>query len=343
MKFKLFHILLCAGLFLEGLAGFVSPAVAVPPPPPMVAVILPRDNARFQEIHAVFLQNFEKVTTIVGKPRLYVQSPNPDVMSLRNSIRKATALGADLIVVYGTRAATAAKQEDFTEPLIFADVFDPVAMGLVPSLNRGGVLVTGVVGHAPVQTLFKTLQETIGSKQLAIPVEPRNAAGQKQVEALRKAACRRGGPADEGGKAGKAGEFCSLEIVATEMQSANDVIKAFGKLTVKPDAIFLPDMLPTDAHVAGILSYAAQNNLPVVSQLTGTADRGAFLTLESDPEEQGVMLAEIASRMIDGDLPEDVPPKVPHRVSLTVNLTVARQLGIQVPFAVLTQTDRAIR
>lgn len=342
MKFRLLSLLLTTGILLAeiGLATFVA---AAPPPPPMVAIILPRDNARFQTIHENFLKNFQKVTTVAGKPRIYIQSPNPDSMSLRNSIRKATALGADLIVVYGTRAATAAKQEDFTEPLIFADVFDPVAMGLVPSLSRGGTLVTGVLGNAPTQTLFKALQETVGTSHLGIPVEPKNPAGKKQLEVLSKLACRRGGSTDDRSKLNSNGDFCWLEVIPTEMRSPADMPRAFKTVAGKIDAIYLGDLIPTDAHMDEIIAYAAQNDLPVISQVYGTAEKGAFMTLESDPVEQGELLADIAALMIEGDLPEDVPPMIPRRVSLTINLAVAKQLGIQVPFAVLSQTTRVIR
>jgi putative ABC transport system substrate-binding protein len=294
-------------------------------------------------MHAAFLKRFEKITTVAGKPRLYVQSPNPDLMSLRNSVRKATALGADLIVVYGTLAATAAKQEYFTEPLIFADVFDPVAMGLVPAMNRGGNLVTGVYGQAPVQTLLKALQETVGVSHLAVPIEIRNPAGKLQIEALRKAACQRGDASHDKSRLAQGGELCWLEIVPTDMRSPASMVTALKAATGKFDSIYLGDFLPTDQHVAELLQYAATVGLPVISQLPGMVDQGALMGLESDSEEQGELLGEIADLMIEGELPEDVPPRIPRRVSLVINLAVAKQLGIQVPFPVLTRTTRIIR
>lgn len=341
VRFIIFTALLVVSL-AAGMICHAPVAQAAPPPPPLVAVILPRDNARFQLIHAAFLERFNTITTISGKPRLYVQSPNSDLMSLRNSIRKANALGADLVVVYGTRAAMAAKQEDFTEPLIFADVFEPVAMGLVPSLSRGSDLITGVSGHAPVQTLFKVLQETVGTSHLGVPVESKSLAGKIQLEVLKKASCRRGGPGDDS-KAKLSGDLCWLEVVPTDMQSPTGATKGLKAATGQIDAIYLSDLLPTDMHAAEILDYAAQAGLPVISQISGTAERGAFITLESDPEEQGQLLGEIAYRLIEGDLPEDIPLMIPRRVSLIINLAVAKKIGIQVPFTVLNQTTRVVR
>jgi putative ABC transport system substrate-binding protein len=337
------YIVLWSLSLATGLFWFAPAAESAPPPPPLVAVILPRDNARFQTIHTAFLERFNKITTISGKPRLYIQSPNSDLMSLRNSIRKANALGADLVVVYGTRAAMAAKQEDFTEPLIFADVFEPVAMGLVPSLNRGGNLITGVSGYAPVQTLLKTLQETIGTGHLGVPVEPKNPAGKIQVDILTKAACRRAGTADDTNRLKQAGDLCWLEVLPTDMQTPSSAVKGLKTAVGKINSIYLSDLLPSDQHTAEILDYAAQAGLPVISQLPGTADLGAFATLESDPEEQGQLLGEIASKLIDGELPEDIPLVLPRKIALVVNLNIAKKLEIQVPFSVLSQTTRVVR
>lgn len=342
MRLRHFTVLLGFTL-VAGLLWHIPAAESAPPPPPLVAVILPRDNARFQAIHKAFLERFNKITTVTGKPRLYIQSPNSDLMSLRNSIRKANALGADLFVVYGTRAAMAAKQEDFTEPLIFADVFEPVAMGLVPSLNRGGNLITGVSGHAPVQTLLKVLQETIGTGHLGVPIEPKNPAGKIQIDVLTKAACRRGNSADDNSKLKQAGDLCWLEVLSTDMQSPSSAAKGLKAAAGKINAIYLSDLLPSDLHAAEILNFAAQAGLPVISQLSGTAEQGAFATLESDPEEQGQLLGEIASQLIDGELPEDIPLMLPRQISLVVNLDVAKKLGIQVPFSVLSQTTRVVR
>jgi putative ABC transport system substrate-binding protein len=204
-------LLILAGILLWlGITSYVVPAVAAPPPPPLIAVILPRDNVRFQAIHAAFLKGIDSLTTVTGKPHLYVQSPNPDVMSLRNSIRKATALGADLIVVYGTRAATAAQQEDITEPLIFADVFDPVAMGLVPSLQHGGNLVTGVCGYAPAQTLLKAFHQTFGPGRLGVLVEAKLSSARLQSELLQSLVCRHDLSAGNGKRDASAANPCSL-------------------------------------------------------------------------------------------------------------------------------------
>jgi putative ABC transport system substrate-binding protein len=67
-----------------------------------------------------------------------------------NQYDRAAALAADLarrrvavIVAAGTAAALAAKAATTTIPIVFSTRGDPVALGLVDSLNRPGVNITG--------------------------------------------------------------------------------------------------------------------------------------------------------------------------------------------------------
>lgn len=327
-------------------AALVAPRTVSAVQIPLVTVILPKGSARHQTIHGVFMQQFASFSPAVGKSKIYIQSPNSDVMSLRNSIRKAVAIGSDLIIVYGSRAAMAAKQEDFTEPLLFVDVFDPVSMGLVPAAGRGAPLVTGVAGSPPVQTLLRSLFETMGSVRLGVPLEPRNPAGKIVLDVLRKSVCRTGpqeGRKHPPGDEKQAGDACWLEVVPVDVPTLSGLQSSLRSSAGKFDVLYLSDLLPTDEHFAEAMSFAAANRIPVVTQVAGMAEKGALVDLEGDLVEQGELLAEMVRKVLLGDLPSDIPPAFPHKVSMTINMATAQQLGIQIPFPVLTQASRVVR
>jgi len=64
----------------------------------------------------------------------------------------------DVLVVWGTVSAVAAKKVTGTLPIVFLTVGDPVAIGLAKSLARPGGNMTGVTFEASAETYGKRLQ-----------------------------------------------------------------------------------------------------------------------------------------------------------------------------------------
>ena len=67
-------------------------------------------------------------------------------------------LQPDIIVTSGTPATAAVQRETLTIPIVFVNVSDPVASGLVAQLNRPGGNVTG----------FANLEASLGGKWLEL-------------------------------------------------------------------------------------------------------------------------------------------------------------------------------
>ena len=66
-----------------------------------------------------------------------------------NMVTELVRLNVDLIMTKGTPAALAAKNATNTIPVIMSGSGDPVALGLVASLNRPGSNITGLSGFTP--------------------------------------------------------------------------------------------------------------------------------------------------------------------------------------------------
>ena len=72
------------------------------------------------------------------------------------------------------------------------------------------------------------------------------------------------------------------------------------------------------------------------------ADKGAVVSLEINSQEQGCLAAEIAVRILEGARSELLPLVRPQRIDLVINMRRAREIGIEVPFAVLRSATRLI-
>ena len=290
--------------------------------PPNIAVILPKKPDHLAVIYNSFLAKFNQVAANQHNPHFYVQTPNDDYLSLRNSARKAIALNADLILAFGTSAALAAKSESFETPILFADAIEPEAIGLVTQNKRDSQLATGVRGNAPLQTLFKLLREMTNTLNLALILD-----GDHNDKLLTSVfvdtAARRG-----------------IQVVPINVKGRS------------PSAV-VQSLVDRDFHALmffeeeqgnqEIIRLALERHLPAISIVPEMAEQGVLLVLEASLEEQGESLAEMTVKVLDGAYPEAIPVVTPRKTGIVINLRSAQQCELQVPFEVLSQATRVIR
>jgi putative tryptophan/tyrosine transport system substrate-binding protein len=141
---------------------------------------------------APFLQGLKETGYVEG------QNVAIEYRWAENQFDRLPALAADLvrrrvavIVAAGTTVAVAAKAASTTMPIVFSAGGDPVALGLVTSLNRPGANVTGIAGLtaelAPKQ--LQLLREVIPNAALfGVLADPAFPGTQSNITDLQAAA-----------------------------------------------------------------------------------------------------------------------------------------------------------
>src|SRR6516165_5572943 len=90
--------------------------------------------------------------------RIDLRQFGDDINRIRALAQELVGLQPDIIVTDGTPATAAVQRETLTIPIVFVNVSDPVASGLVARLNRPGGNVTG----------FANLEASLGGKWLEL-------------------------------------------------------------------------------------------------------------------------------------------------------------------------------
>lgn len=291
-----------------------------------VAAVITGDLQRYRTAHDAFLKILRAGGLSEEKVKIYVQSPNPDAMSWANSIRKAVGGGADLIITYGAPVTLVGKKEAKGIPLLFADVFDPVALGIVKDLAATGGEVSGVASTTPVATLAKTMVDIKAPKvvlNLFTSTEQGSLLQSKRME--------------------EQGKQFGFSIIKADVKNRDAAKQAILAAAGKADAVYITESVLLVQGIQDLIATANQNNLPVLTQIPDSGEKGALLTLEADPIEQGQLLAVHALQVLGGQKIFTLPVRTPRKVSLVVNLKVAEELGIKVPFQSLSMATRVIK
>ena len=290
----------------------------------LIAVIMANSQPRYHDIHSVFVKN---AGDFCGKDcRIYVQTPNADIMSLRNSVRKAIALGAELIVAYGPLATIAAQAEVPPVPTLFVDVYDPVGLKIVSAKTRTGRNMTGIRGDAPVQGLFKYFTDTVEVRKL----------GFSTTYTARRPCCR-----SVSWK--KVANVRASRVVCVEVGDSHNYLAPLGTLPDDVDGVFVASSEQYENQLDYVLGYTNARRIPVITQLAGAADDGAFMVLETSTLEQGEKLAEMAGQVLSGTDINQIPMHKPHNISFVINLKRGQGTGIKVPIQTLSVASRVVR
>ncbi len=308
LKIKYFSLFFLFSFFIL----FCIPTFAVEK---TIGVIMTGDIHYYREIHKSFTEALSSEGLGPGNVEIILQKPVPEPMSWTNAARKLVALDVDAIVSYGTPAAMAAMNETSKIPVIFAAVYDPQEAGI------RGKNVTGISSKVPVATLLKNLKSISNFSRLGVVFSNIEKDSVLQIN-----------------------EVKQLEN-NLQFKSFIFNIKKLGdssKIT-NIDALFLTTSCTVMQCVNDIIDIARKAKIPTATILGGEENSGVILTIAANPYEQGGEAAKLAAKVIKGTKPSDLPIEQSKKVDVIINLKEAADMGLKVPFDLLTSATKVIK
>jgi len=293
----------------------------------LVAALLSCDLPRYRDAHKAFVKALVLKGYDQSNVEVITQVPNPDPISWANSIRKFNAIGADVIITYGASATLAALHEANDIPVVFADVYGPVETGIARSMVSSGRNTAGVSSKIPLVTLIKTALELKPMRSLGVIYHSREEGSLVQLKEARRIAVQSG-----------------LSLTEVNLTGASGIDAALASLfAARVDCIYVSECTAGCRGFEKIVHRAAELKIPVISQMPGAAHKGALISMEADPAEQGQVAADYAARILAGRKASQLPVATPKRVDLIVNLKMAKMLELHVPFPVLSAATRVLK
>jgi putative tryptophan/tyrosine transport system substrate-binding protein len=236
----------------------------------------------------------------------------------------------DVLLVSSPPVVLAAKNATRTIPIVFYNVADPVALGLVDSLARpegnvtGFTIITEVLAGKRLELLKDTIPKLSRVAVLWNPQNPGNAQQWKESQL----------PARALGL-----QLHSMEVSSTDVfESAfKEAIKArSAALTVAQETLFT-------SNLKLVADFAIKNRLPAIYTRGDFVDNGGLMSYGADPAEQYRRVAVMVDKILKGTKPADLPVEQPTKFELMINLTTAKTLGLTIPPIVLMRATKVVK
>lgn len=234
-----------------------------------------------------------------------------------NFAKNMVAANYDMIIAIATPAAKSAfaATDDTEIPVIFCAVSDPVAAGLVESMDSPGYLCTGTSDVLDLEAqvaLIKAMQPEV--KNIGIlytSSEDNSITNLKNFKAI----CDKEG----------------IEVVATAVQGASDIPSAAEELASKVDCInnFTDNNVVNNLSV--VLTAADKYGIPVYGSEEEQVINGCLASVSIDYVALGRVTGEMAVSVLKGEDASTMAVKTITEATPVINSSVLKKLGLSTP------------
>jgi putative tryptophan/tyrosine transport system substrate-binding protein len=262
--------------------------------------------------------------------RSNIAGPTGDADRLPEMAADLVRLQVALIAAPGsTTAAAAAKAVTASIPIVFATGADPVALGLVASLNHPGGNVTGIVSRnvdiaaKRLEVLREMLPQTTHYFAMVNATSP---LAEPFVDDLQAGAKKLG-----------------INVGILKARSEAEIDAAFAGLPQQSGTALV---LSSDAFLYGrrgqIATLAARHAVRAIYDGRDYVDAGGLASYGADFLNVMELAGNYVGRILKGEKPADLPVMRSEKFELVINLKAAKALGLTVPDKLLALADDVI-
>jgi putative ABC transport system substrate-binding protein len=298
---------------------------------PVIGFLSSQAADDFKSFTVSFLQGLKETGYVEG------QNVAVEYRYAENQYDRLPALAADLvrrrvavIVTVGTPATVVAKAETATIPMVFNTGGDPVALGLVASLNRPGANITGstVLAAELAPKRLQLLHELIPNAAVfGVLADPAFPPTQSTIADLQAAALTLG-----------------LHLIIENARTDSDLEPAFATFSQQHvGAVLVSDSTVWTPRTEQLAALAARHALPAIFPYREFALAGGLMSYGGSLGYAWHQLGIYTGRILKGEKPADLPVQQATKLELVINLKTAKALGLTIPETLLATADEVIQ
>jgi putative ABC transport system substrate-binding protein len=310
-------------------AAWPLPVVAQQAAMPVIGFLRSTPAKPFARIVAAFRQGLNETGFVEGQ-NVVVEQRWAD-----NRLDELPALAADLVhrqaavIVGNGPAVDAARSAAANTPIVFVIGGDPVALGLVTSLNRPGGNLTGLtwfgnrLGAKRVEMLRELVPGTSIVAALVDPNFPEAVVESREVE--------------------EAARTIGLRIVSVNAANEHEFDAAFTSIVKAGAGALVVIGSPFFTSKSEMLvALSARHAIPAIYDLRDYVAAGGLISYSASFTDAYRQAGVYAGKIVKGAKPSELPVLQPTKFELAINLKTAKTLGLTFPPSFHLRADEVI-
>jgi putative ABC transport system substrate-binding protein len=213
------------------------------------------------------------------------QNAQGDMPTVQTISKQFVSQDKDLIFAIATPSAQGAYNATKKIPILISAVTDPVAAGIVESLEKPNTNVTGTSDYIAVDKQLELVKMFVPSaKKIGVLYNTSEINSEVQVNQL-KEYCQKNG----------------YEVIPMGITSTNEVNQAITSLVDKIDVLYVPTDNLVVSAMPIIVQKTLERKIPVIASESGSVEAGALATQGIDYYKLGYKTGEMAAKVLKGE------------------------------------------
>jgi putative ABC transport system substrate-binding protein len=291
---------------------------------------LSENDPEQQRLVAAFRKGLEEAGWVEGRNlRIDYRFGGGDSSATPKLVKELLQLQPDVILAATTPAATAARQQTLSLPIVFVQVPDAVSAGYVTNLAHPDGNITG----------FTNFEFSIGGRwlqimkdcaprvsRIAVVFDPANPSWAAYLRTIETAA-----------------PSFKVQLTPMGVRDAAEIEANIAAFAAEPDGglIVLPAPV-TQRYRGPLITIAGQHRLPAIYPYRHFVAEGGLISYGIDLPSLYKQAASYIDRILKGAKPADLPVQLPTNFELVINLKTAKTLGFELPTSLLARANEVI-